>query len=75
MEYPTPLKDKDTMTTATAETIIFAAIDRLEATDDEKASLRFADWGWFGKEIAEDADKTARERLVVLRAEDAENAQ
>lgn len=49
------------------------AINRLDATDDEKATLRFADWGEFEDEIEADADKTARERLAVLRAEDAEN--
>ena len=52
---------------------IFAAIDRLNATEDEKAALRFADWGDYGDEIEEDADKAAVERLAVLRAEEAEN--
>lgn len=52
------------------EVRIFAAIDRLDATEDEKAALRFADWGDYGDEIEEDADKAAVERLAVLRAEE-----
>lgn len=51
------------------EELIFAAIDRLDATEDEKAALRFADWGDFEEEIAADADKAAQDRLVVLRKE------
>lgn len=53
--------------------IIFAAIDRLEATDDEKAALRFTDWGGFEEEIEADADKAARARLIVLREEEEAN--
>lgn len=52
---------------------IFAAINRLEATDDEKAALRFTDWGGFEEEIEADADKAAKDRLGVLRAEEAKN--
>lgn len=52
---------------------IFAAIDRLKASEDEKAALRFADWGGFEEEIEADADKAAKDRLAVLRTEDSEN--
>jgi hypothetical protein len=52
---------------------IYASINRLEATDDEKADLRNADWGDFEFEIKSNPDKAAVERLAVLRAEYAEN--
>lgn len=48
------------------------AINKLIATDDEKADLRFADWG--GYEITDaNAEQTAAQRLVDLRAEYAAN--
>lgn len=76
-DYPRDYEEtRAALVTALAEAeweAIYAAINRLDATDDEKATLRFADWGEFEDEIEADADKTARERLAVLRAEDAEN--
>lgn len=54
------------------EALIFAAIDKLTATEDEKAELRFADWGDY--EITDhNAESAVIDRLADLRAEHAEN--